>query len=106
MIAYSKGNYDVLLDTNPLWSMMFIIIYYFIAIFVIHAALHMTQTDALKNVVMMFSLEEDDVPPKQKKVEENVGKKVDPAKEAILLFNQSVNNATKWIKWLLGWTNK
>lgn len=41
MIAYSKGNYDVLLDINPLWSMLFVIFYYFIAIFILHAAFHM-----------------------------------------------------------------
>lgn len=67
MIAYSKGNFNEMLDINPLWSMLFVIFYYFMAIFILHAAFHMIQTDALKNTVMMFSLEVDDVPPQVKK---------------------------------------
>lgn len=41
MIAYSKGNLEVLLDLNFLWSFNFMIIYYSVAIFVLHAAFHM-----------------------------------------------------------------
>jgi hypothetical protein len=37
------------------------LIYYVVAIFILHAAFHMIQTDALKNVVMLYSLQEDDV---------------------------------------------
>lgn len=61
MIAYSKGNVDQLLDINYIWSALFIISYYFISIFLMHALFHNCQTDALKNVVLMFSLDKTDV---------------------------------------------
>lgn len=61
MIAYSKGNLEQLLDINFIWSFNFMLIYYVVAIFILHAAFHMIQTDALKNVVMLYSLQEDDV---------------------------------------------
>lgn len=40
MIAYSKGNIDQLLDINVIWSAFFIITYYMIAIFLMHALFH------------------------------------------------------------------
>mmetsp|Transcript_19374 Transcript_19374/g.29718 ORF Transcript_19374/g.29718 Transcript_19374/m.29718 type:complete len:245 (-) Transcript_19374:276-1010(-) len=55
-IAYSKGNLEVLLDLNFIWSLNFMVMYYVMAIFILHAAFHMVQTDALKNVVLLFSL--------------------------------------------------
>ena len=61
MIAYSKGNVDQLLDINVYWSSIFIIAYYIVAIFIMHAMFHNCQTDALKNVVLMFSLDRTDV---------------------------------------------
>ena len=105
MIAYSKGNYDILLDINPLWSMMFVIIYYFIAIFIIHAAFHMIQTDALKNVVMMFSLEQDDVPPKVV-VSADANKSMSPEALFIAIHNKNVELAAIVINWTFGWMPK
>ena len=61
MIAFSKGNLDKLLDYNFIWSALFMLIYYFMGVFILHAAFHMTQTDALMNVVLLFSLAETDV---------------------------------------------
>lgn len=49
------------MDINFIWSFNFMLIYYVVAIFILHAAFHMIQTDALKNVVMLYSLQEDDV---------------------------------------------
>lgn len=40
MIAYSKGNVDELLDINVYWSSIFIILYYIVAIFIMHAMFH------------------------------------------------------------------
>lgn len=37
------------------------LIYYAMAIFIFHAAFHTTQTDALKNIVLLNSLQETDV---------------------------------------------
>jgi len=42
MIAYSKGNLEILLDINLIWSLIFMVMYYFIPIFVLHAAFHNT----------------------------------------------------------------
>jgi len=56
MIAYSKGNLEVLLDLNFIWSLNFMVMYYVMAMFILHAAFHMVQTDSLKNVVLLFSL--------------------------------------------------
>ena len=56
MIAYSKGDLEQLLNINLTWSLMFMMIYYLVAIFILHAAFHMIQTDSLKNVVMLYSL--------------------------------------------------
>ena len=61
MIAFSKGNLDKLLDYNIVWSALFMLMYYFMGVFILHAAFHMTQTDALMNVVLLFSLAETDV---------------------------------------------
>lgn len=61
MIAYSKGDLEILLDINFIWSTVFMLMYYFMGIFVLHAAFHNTQTDALKNIVLLYSLEETDV---------------------------------------------
>lgn len=85
--------------------MMFVIFYYMIAIFVIHAAFHMTQTDALKNVVMMFSLEEDDVPPKVKVVKD-MDKKIDPLKASLMLYNESLNQTSMISHWFFGFLPK
>lgn len=49
---------------------MFLLMYYIMGIFVLHAAFHMTQTDALNNVVLLFSLKETDVVEEKKKVSE------------------------------------
>ena len=40
LIAYSKGNLEDLLELNIFWSLVFMIMYYMIAIFFIHAAFH------------------------------------------------------------------
>lgn len=61
MIAYSKGDLEFLLDTNVLYSFLFIFIYYLILIYVMHAGFHMSQTDALKSIVKRFSIKETDV---------------------------------------------
>lgn len=61
MIAYSKGNLEALLDINFVWSLIFMIMYYSVPLFFLHAAFHMIQTDSLKNIVMANSLQEDDV---------------------------------------------
>jgi hypothetical protein len=42
MIAFSKGNLDKLLDYNFIWSALFMIIYYVMGVFILHAAFHMT----------------------------------------------------------------
>lgn len=67
MIAYSKGNLEQVLEINLIWSSVFILLYYLMAIFILHAAFHMTQTDALKNIVLLNSLRENDVVQKAKK---------------------------------------
>lgn len=41
MVAYSKGNLEILLDINFIWSFNFMLIYYVVAIFILHAAFHM-----------------------------------------------------------------
>ena len=61
MLAYSKGELEEILDLNYIWSLNFILCYYIIVLFILHAAFHQIQTDALKRVVLMFSLELDDV---------------------------------------------
>ena len=61
MIAYSKGNLDVLLDINFFWSMIFLVLYYLIILFFLHASFHQVQFDALRNVVQLYSLEETDI---------------------------------------------
>jgi hypothetical protein len=40
MIAYSKGNLEILLDINVVWSLIFILMYYLVSIFFLHAAFH------------------------------------------------------------------
>lgn len=42
MIAYSKGDLEFLLETNPLYSIMFLFIYYMVLIYVMHSGFHMT----------------------------------------------------------------
>lgn len=68
MIAYSKGDLEELLDLNLNWAFLFILMYYSVAIFLLHAAFHQIQTDSVKNIVLLNSLKEDDVvqPPVQK----------------------------------------
>lgn len=41
MIAYSKGNLEFLLDINLVWSLVFMLLYYMIAVYILHAAFHM-----------------------------------------------------------------
>lgn len=40
MLAYSKGNLEVILDINYVWSLNFIMMYYIIVLFILHAAFH------------------------------------------------------------------
>jgi hypothetical protein len=40
MITYSKGELEYLLDINFIWSLNFMLMYYFICIFIFHAAFH------------------------------------------------------------------
>ena len=40
MLAYSKGNLEVILDINEIWSLNFIMIYYIAVLFILHAAFH------------------------------------------------------------------
>jgi len=40
MIAYSKGDLEELLDLNLKWAFLFILMYYSVAIFLLHAAFH------------------------------------------------------------------
>ena len=40
MIAYSKGNLEILLEINTFWSLIFMLIYYLLPIFILHAAFH------------------------------------------------------------------
>ena len=40
MIAYSKGNLEILLDHNMIWSLLFMLTYYVLPIFIMHAAFH------------------------------------------------------------------
>lgn len=75
------------------------LIYYVVAIFILHAAFHMIQTDALKNVVMLYSLEEDDVVDDKPKAEITNMRK----------FTIEKDNATKKtlitsMQWVFGWT--
>ena len=42
MIAYSKGDLEEILNINLIWSSVFILMYYLVAIFILHAAFHMT----------------------------------------------------------------
>jgi len=42
MIAYSKGNLEQILEINFIWSSLFMLLYYTMAIFIFHAAFHMT----------------------------------------------------------------
>ena len=61
MIAYSKGDLEFLLDTNPLYSMAFLFMYYIMLIYIMHSGFHMTQTDALKSVVKRYSIKDTDI---------------------------------------------
>ena len=56
MIAFSKGDLEFLLDINVLWSLIFMTMYYIMNLYLLHAAFHNCQTDALKNIVMLYSL--------------------------------------------------
>ena len=103
MIAYSKGNLEKLLDINFIWSFNFMLIYYVVAIFILHAAFHMIQTDALKNVVMLYSLQEDDV------VDENKEEKKDLSAKDLKKMKIANDNAMKKsfinsLQWVFGWT--
>jgi hypothetical protein len=42
MIAYSKGNLEQILNINFIWSSLFMLLYYTMAIFIFHSAFHMT----------------------------------------------------------------
>jgi hypothetical protein len=42
MIAYSKGDLELLLEINVVWSMIFMLLYYFMGIFLMHSAFHQT----------------------------------------------------------------
>lgn len=61
MISYSKGDLQRLLDINFYYSFIFMMIYYLFQIFMMHSAFHLGQTIAIKNVVMLYSLQETDV---------------------------------------------
>ena len=61
MIAYSKGDLEYLLDTNVIYSFIFLFIYYLVLIYIMHSGFHMAQTDALKSIVKRFSIKETDV---------------------------------------------
>jgi hypothetical protein len=67
MIAYTKGNLDRLLDINFIWSALFLLLYYFVAFFIVHAAFHQTQFVSLKNIVLLNSLKENDLIEEKKK---------------------------------------
>lgn len=101
MIAYSKGNLEVLLDLNFIWSSVFMVIYYIIAIFFMHSAFHHTQTNSLKNIVLLNSLQETDV------IQEEEQKKELNEEELRQLQMQStanlINRSVNFLQWLLGW---
>jgi hypothetical protein len=40
MLAYSKGNLEVILDINYIWSLNFVGAYYIVVLFILHAAFH------------------------------------------------------------------
>jgi len=40
MIAYSKGNLEKILNINVYWAFLFILIYYVVILFLLHAAMH------------------------------------------------------------------
>ena len=101
MIAFSKGNLDKLLDYNFIWSALFMIIYYIMGVFILHAAFHMTQTDALMNVVLLFSLAETDVVSEPKKVVD-----MDPKKFAHMRGLEIKFQVMFWLQWLTGWLPK
>ena len=63
MIAYSKGDLDKLLDINIVWSLIFMIMYYAMVIFTLHAAFHQMQTHSMKKVSLLNSLKENDILP-------------------------------------------
>ena len=41
MIAYSKGDIEILMTINSLWSLIFMFVYYILPIFILHSAFHM-----------------------------------------------------------------
>ena len=67
MISYGKGELEHLLDVNLVWSTIFMIIYYVFAVYLAHAAFQFVHTDALKNVILLYSLEQPDVVEKKPK---------------------------------------
>ena len=99
MIAYSKGDLQEILNINFTWSFNFIIIYYSMVIFVLHAAFHNVQTDALKNVVLLYSLQEDDVVQKQ----EGPVVEISPARMAAEKKKNALASVVGAVQWLFGW---
>ena len=73
--------------------------YYSVVIFVLHAAFHNVQTDALKNVVMLYSLQEDDVVEAKK----TDGQEVSVARMAAENKKKSIAGVVNSLQWLLGW---
>lgn len=108
MIAYSKGNVDQLLDINVIWSAFFIIIYYMVAIFIMHAMFHNCQTDALKNVVLLFSLDRTDVvEEEEKKVNVDDMTENEKRKYEHDIQRKGIEQVTRSLKWLFnGWTSR
>lgn len=101
LIAYSKGNLDQLLDYNVVWSCTFLIVYYIMGIFVLHAAFHMTQTDALMSIVLLYSLPETDVVKEKVIVEDKDIKLIQYEKKMDFAFV-----VTFWVMWLFGWLDR
>ena len=101
LIAYSKGNLEDLLELNIFWSLVFMVMYYMIAIFFIHAAFHHVQTDALKNVVLLHTLKETDV------ISDVVKEEItDPKHFQAQQQRKLVEEIVRSLKWLFGWAGR
>jgi hypothetical protein len=61
MITYAKGNLDLIIEMNSIWSFLFLLVYYFLVLFFMTAAFHHIQFESLKNIVLLQSLPEENI---------------------------------------------
>jgi len=99
MLAYSKGNLEQILNINIYWAFVFILIYYIVILFLLHASMHHIQTSSLKNIVLLNSLKETDILPEIDEEYQNLTKEEFVRKKKA----ENVGTIIRGLKWLFGW---